>query len=105
LIGPPAVRPAVQEAAGAGPRGRQAGQKLSPYVRVVNAVWNGSGFVKRKKANHYVKHKRGVFVDDDCNQLLLDMTHPVNTAFEWGLGTSDGATVWMAARVTAEDDG
>src|ERR1700674_2674518 len=107
------MRPITQEAAGAGPRGKQTARKPSPYVRVVNAIWNGSGYIKRKKADHYVKQNRGAFLDDKCDQLLLDMTHPeniaaarkasvgyeeVNSAFKWSPGISDGSTVVMAER-------
>lgn len=103
-------RPEVQEADGAGPRGTVDGPKLSPYVRVLNAVWNGSGFIKRKAADHYVAEKRGVFVNDQLSQLRLDMTHPANLAaanragigylnadleFEWRRGRSGGATVMV----------
>jgi hypothetical protein len=110
---PPAAGPGTQEAAGAGPRGKEAARKLSPYVRVVNPVWNGSGFIKRKKADFYVKQKRGTFLNPECNQLLLDMTHPENIAasesasigyagvdacFQWRSGISDGATVFMAEK-------
>lgn len=50
----------------------------SPYVRVVNAVWNGSGYIKRKKADHYVKSGRARFVGPD--QLRLLEFHPDNIA-------------------------
>ena len=113
MIGPPASRPATQEAAGAGPRGKKTARKLCPYVRVVNAVWNGSGFIKRKVADHYVTQKRGAFLNDACNQMLLDMQHPANIAaaehasvgyknvearFRWRPGISDGATVLVTER-------
>jgi hypothetical protein len=84
-------------------------------VRVVNAVWNGSGFIKRKVADHYVAEKRGVFVDDQLSQLRLDMTHPANIAaakragdaylnadleFEWRRRASGGATVMVTENRT-----
>ena len=109
-MSPAAAKVATQEAAGAGPRGKKTARKLSPYVRVVNSVWNGSGFIKRKVADHYVAQKRGAFVDTDRNQLLLDMTHQANIAaaelasigyknvnarFKWFPSISDGATVMM----------
>ena len=115
MTGPPAARPATQEAAGAGPRGKQRAPKLSQYVRVVNSVWNGSGFVKRKVADRYVAQQRGAFVDDDRHQLLLDMTHPTNIAaakqasdgyksvnarFKWYPGISGGATVMVTESST-----
>lgn len=113
---PPISWPAIQRAAGASPRGKKTGPKLSSYVRIVNPVWNGSGFIKRKKAIHYVKHHRGAFLDSECNQLLLDMNHAeniaaartaangynrVNAEFTWGPGVSGGATVLMAEKVPA----
>jgi hypothetical protein len=82
-------------------------------VQVVNAVWNGSGFIKRKVANHYVADKRAAFLDTDCKQLVLDMQHPANVAaakraafgynhinagFKWFPSSSDGATVMMTER-------
>jgi hypothetical protein len=70
--------PESQEAAGAGPRGSEKPKGLSAYVRVVNAAWNGSGYIKRKKANHYVKEARAVFVAPD--QLRLIQGHPKNLA-------------------------
>jgi hypothetical protein len=74
----PASRPSPQEAAGAGPRGKKAALKLSPYVRVVNSAWNGSGYIKRKKADRYVKEGRAVFVETD--QLRLIESEPRNIA-------------------------
>ena len=83
---PPAARPAIQEAAGAGPRGKTTARRLSSYVRVVNAPWNGSGFIKRKKAEFYVTAGRAVFVgsardphrDEIIDQLRLRESHPDN---------------------------
>jgi hypothetical protein len=118
VTGPSPVMPAPEEAAGAGPRGKKPADKLSPYVRVVNAVWNGSGYIKRKKADHYVTHERGAFVDDACNQMVLNMRHPANIAaaelasveykrldagFKWHVGISGGATVMMSERTTGSD--
>lgn len=98
-----------QEACGASPRGKKATQKLSPYVRVVNSVWNGTGLVKRKVAERYIADGRGNYVDDGKEQMLLAMTHPanlaaarqaavgynVNAGFEWRARASGGATVMM----------
>ena len=78
MTGPPVVRPITQEADGAGPRGSAKPGGLSAYVRVVNAAWNGSGYIKRKKADHYVKEARAVFVAPD--QLRLIPSHPANLA-------------------------
>jgi hypothetical protein len=80
LIRSPAEPPATQEAAGAGPRGsiKNEGVRLSSHVRVVNAVWNGSGFIKRKKADRFVKEGRAVFVGTD--QLRLIESDPRNLA-------------------------
>src|SRR5687767_5904444 len=86
MIEPPAVRPATQEAAGAGPRGKETAGKPSRYVRVVNAAWNGSGYVKRKKADKYVKEGRAVFIgsvhhpdrNEMIDQLRLIESHPEN---------------------------
>jgi len=72
------MTPAPQEAAGAGPRGRSTESKLSSHVRVVNSPWNGSGFIKRKKADRYVKDGRAVFVGTD--QLRLIESHQKNLA-------------------------
>lgn len=78
MTGPWVARPKTQEADGAGPRGSEKPKVLSAYVRVVNAVWNGSGYIKRKKAEHYVKEARAVFVAPD--QLRLIQGHPRNLA-------------------------
>jgi hypothetical protein len=83
---PPAERSATQEAAGAGPRGKKTARTLSSHVRVVNPVWNGSGFIRRKKADFYVKGGRAVFVgsvrhpdrDEMIDQLRLIESHPDN---------------------------
>jgi hypothetical protein len=83
---PPAERPATQEAAGAGPRGKSTTRKLSSHVRVVNAPWNGSGYIKRKKAEFYLKEGRAVLVgsarhpdrDQMIDQLRLIDSHPDN---------------------------
>ena len=89
--------------------------KPSAYVRVVNAVWNGTGHVKRKVANRYLREKRGHFLDDACTQMLLDMNHPANIAaavrasagynrvsaeFDWRKGKSDGAAVLVTEKST-----
>ncbi len=78
MIGPPVPRPDSQEADGASPRGNEKPKGLSAYVRVVNAAWNGSGYIKRKKAHHYVKEARAIFVAPD--QLRLIQGHPKNLA-------------------------
>jgi hypothetical protein len=78
MTGPPAARPGIQEAAGAGPRGSEKPEGLSAYVRVVNAAWNGSGYIKRKKADYYVKGGRAFFVCPD--QLRLIQSHTANLA-------------------------
>lgn len=83
---PPASRPAIQEAAGAGPRGKGTARKLSSYVRVVNAPWNGSGYIKRKKAEFYLREGRAVLAgsarhpdrDQMIDQLRLIASHPDN---------------------------
>jgi hypothetical protein len=83
---PPAGRPRTQEAAGAGPRGKGTARNLSSHVRVVNAPWNGSGYIKRKKAEFYVKEGRAVYVgsarhpdrDEMVEQLRLLDSHPDN---------------------------
>jgi hypothetical protein len=76
----------------------------------VNSVWNGSRYIKRKKADHYVSEKRGRYVDAEHTQFLLDMTDAANIAlsrkaaagynwaaleFQWRPGVSGGATVVM----------
>jgi hypothetical protein len=78
MSGPPARLPAIQEAHEAGPRGKA--NRTNPYVKVINAVWNGNGFIKRKLADRYVTEGRGAFVDDDHNQIRLNLSHPKNRA-------------------------
>lgn len=78
MIDPPAFTPDSYEADGAGPRGSEKQATRTTYVRVVNPVWNGSGYVKRKKAEHYVRTGRGCFVALD--QLRLNESHPDNIA-------------------------
>jgi hypothetical protein len=86
LTGPPAATPANQEAAGASPRGKDTARKLSSHVRVIDAPWNGSGYIKRKKAEFLVKEGRAVFVgsarhperDEMIDQLRLNNSHPDN---------------------------
>jgi hypothetical protein len=83
---PPARGPATQEAAGAGPRGKATARKPSLHVPVVNAPWNGSGYIKRKKAEFYVKAGRAIFVgnaahpdrNEMIDQLRLIDSHPDN---------------------------
>ena len=83
---PPATRPVTQEAAGAGPRGKGTPRKLSSHVLVINAPWNGSGYIKRKKAEFYVKEGHAIFVgsarhphrDEMIDQLRLIESHPDN---------------------------
>jgi hypothetical protein len=70
MIGPPTVSGPIQEAHGASTRSKDAARILSPYVRFVNPVWNSSKrYIKRKKADHYVKEKRGVLVGPAADQL------------------------------------
>jgi hypothetical protein len=77
---------ALQEAAGAGPRGKSTARRLSSYVRVVNAPWNGSGFIKRKKAEFYLKEGRAILAgsardlnrDQMIDLLRLIDSHPDN---------------------------
>ena len=76
-VSPPG-KPPTQEADGAGPRGRKTERKLSSHIRVVNSPWNGSGFIKRKKADRFVKEGRAVFVGTD--QIRLMESHPKNLA-------------------------
>jgi len=78
VIDAPAFTPDSYEADGAGPRGSVKHATRTPYVRVVNPVWNGSGYIKRKKAEHYVRTGRGCFVALD--QLRLNESHPDNIA-------------------------
>jgi hypothetical protein len=46
------------------------------YVQVVNSIWNGSRFVKRKRAAHLVSAGRACWVGE-C-QLRLLTSHPKN---------------------------
>ena len=78
MTGPPALRPAIQEAREASSRSNA--NTAHPYVKVVNPVWNGHGYIKRKLANRYAAEGRGTFVDDEQNQLRLDLSHPKNRA-------------------------
>ena len=70
MTGPPAKGP--NYAAEAGPLGARKTGKLSSYVKVVNSVWNGSGYITRKKANQYVKLGRGEFVGEEQFRLKED---------------------------------
>src|ERR1039458_3857447 len=82
----PPERAASQEVAGAGPRDTKAPPELSRHVRVVNPVWNGSGFIKRKVATFYLKEGSAVLVgrvqhpdrDEMIDQLRLLEAHPKN---------------------------
>jgi hypothetical protein len=85
MTGPPVGRPATQGAAGAGPLGTQNDGRQSVRVKVVNPVWNGSGYIERKTANFYVAEGRAVFVGDD--QLRLIASHPKNKAASWRAAT------------------
>jgi hypothetical protein len=78
MTGPPGVRPEMQGAVGAGPLGERAAKKLSTHVKIVNSVFNGSGYLKRKVAEYYVAEGRAEFVADD--QLRLIESHPKNRA-------------------------
>jgi len=114
MTGPPAAGPGAQEARGAGPQSRSIPNPN--YVRVLNPVTNGTGIFKRKKAEHYVKKGRAEWVDDNQLQLRLIMSHPKNIdaagracslargydsvtcAFQWFVGTSNGAVVTKTER-------
>jgi len=78
MTGPPGTRPEMQGAVGAGPLGETAGKKVSTHVKMVNSVFNGSGYLKRKVAEYYVAEGRAEFVADD--QLRLIESHPKNRA-------------------------
>lgn len=65
-----------QEAEGAGPLG--SGTREPKYVRVTNPVWNGSGWIDRKKADRYVVEGRGRFTGGSTFEL--DLRHPHNIA-------------------------
>jgi hypothetical protein len=77
----PAGMPGEQGAVGAGPLGRAEDGRNSVHVKVVNPVWNGSGYIKRKMANYYVAEGRAEFVGE--NQLRLIESHPSNKAASW----------------------
>lgn len=86
MTGPPLTRPHAREAVGAGPLGETMAQK-SAWVKVVNAPWNGQGFIKRKVAEFYVKEGRAEIVGsvktiDGRRQDLVRMSefHPKNQA-------------------------
>ena len=81
----PAWRPENEGAAGAGPLGTENDGRQSVRVKVVNPVWNGSGYIERKTANFYVAEGRAVFVGDD--QLRLIASHPKNKAASWRAAT------------------
>jgi hypothetical protein len=51
---------------------------VSTRVKVINSVWNGSGLLKRKVAEHYVREGRAEWVAD--GQLRLILSHPKNQA-------------------------
>jgi hypothetical protein len=85
MTGPPAGRPETQGAAGAGPLGKDRHPRRSAHVKVLNAVWNGSGYIKRKTANFYVAEGRAVFAGED--QLRLIESHPKNRAASWKAAT------------------
>jgi hypothetical protein len=73
---PPSVRP-IQEAVGAGPLSKMM-PRLPAHIKVVNSVWNGSGYIRRKTALYYVMQGRAEFLAD--GQLRLIKTHPRNRA-------------------------
>lgn len=81
MTGPPVGRPETQGAAGPSPLGKEVDGRRSAHVKVVNPVWNGSGYVKRKIANFYVAEGRAVFIGD--NQLRLITSHPKNKSASW----------------------
>ena len=62
----------------AGPASEQTDGKLSAYVKVVNPVWNGAGWLKRKVADFYVTEGRAVYVNP--GQLKLVESHKKNLA-------------------------
>jgi hypothetical protein len=47
-------------------------------VQVVNSVWNGSGYIKRKVADYYAGEGRAEWIGS--GQLRLVMSHPKNIA-------------------------
>ena len=51
---------------------------MSAKVKVVNAVWNGRGLLKRKVAEYYVAEGRAEWVGE--GQLRLVLSHPKNMA-------------------------
>lgn len=85
MTSPPARRPETQGAAGAGPLGMESDGRRSSHVKVVNPVWNGSGYIKRKTANFYAAEGRAEFVGED--QLRLINSHPKNRAASWKAAT------------------
>ncbi len=52
--------------------------RRSYRVKVVNPIWNGSGTIRRKKAEHYVLHGRAEWVGSE--QVRMLMSHPANRA-------------------------
>ena len=81
----PAWRPENEGAAGAGPLGTENDGRQSVRVKVVNPVWNGSGYIKRKTANFYLAEGRAEFVGED--QLRLIESHPKNKGASWRAAT------------------
>ena len=73
---PPSVWP-IQEAVGAGPLSKMT-PRLPGHIKVVNSVWNGSGYIRRKTALYYVMQGRAEFLAD--GQLRLIEAHPKNRA-------------------------
>lgn len=86
MTGPPIRRSGAQAAVGAGPLGETTAPK-SAWVKVVNPVWNGSGFIKRKAAAFYIAEGRAELVgtiagrDGNPQDLIrLIPSHPKNQA-------------------------
>lgn len=114
--GPPAARPATQEAAAAGvARQEKTKLKLSSRVKIVNSVSNGSGYIRRRDAELFLAQGRAVHVGKFAghDHLRLLKAHPQNHAaaacaaggydsidagFMWGAAFSGGAKVWKAQK-------
>ena len=76
-------------------------------VRVVNPVWNGKGFVKRKVADYYVSEGRAEWVGAD--QLRLVGSHSKNKeaaqralAYDRAIFMGDGRTPTVQKRQSAD---
>jgi hypothetical protein len=77
---PPAAGAALNNQNPLGPVPAEGGQseRRSYQVKVVNAIWNGSGTIRRKKAEHYVLHGRAEWLGSE--QVRMLMSHPANRA-------------------------